>query len=157
VVKIGTDVYMEWKDKTEADKKKQYTGWDINKGEVGYLRASIGMVEENQVLRLIFPEKYWLHQSKDEYDFIGNLQLNLSILKSYINGEKLDTQGREDSQMKLGKALKQALTNIGFEINEDKQSYENDRKIWANSVINFMKLGIELQDKKKKPYPYISW
>ncbi|MBA7692634.1 hypothetical protein ES703_101201 [subsurface metagenome] len=44
---MGTDIYLDWKGKTKKDQEKQYTGWSIKAGDVGYLRASIGMTREN--------------------------------------------------------------------------------------------------------------
>ena len=35
---MGIDIYMRWDNMTEADKKSQYTGYDIEAGHVGYLR-----------------------------------------------------------------------------------------------------------------------
>jgi hypothetical protein len=54
---MGTDVYLDWKGKSKEDKEKQCTGFSIDAGEVGYLRASIGMTTENAFLRGLFPNK----------------------------------------------------------------------------------------------------
>ena len=56
---MGTDIYLEWNNKSEEERKKQITGFDIRAGNIGYLRASIGMVEENSFLRQIFSNDYW--------------------------------------------------------------------------------------------------
>ena len=59
---MGTDIYLNWDKQTKKEKDEQITGWSINKGDVGYLRASIGMTQENQLLRMIFPDQYWQHE-----------------------------------------------------------------------------------------------
>ena len=56
---MGADIYLDWNEKTAEDKEKQNTGFRIDAGDVGYLRASMGMVRENSFLRALFPEKYW--------------------------------------------------------------------------------------------------
>ena len=52
---MGTDVYLEWKGKSEADSKAQLTGFSISAGAVGYLRVSIHMQREKRVLRTVRP------------------------------------------------------------------------------------------------------
>lgn len=37
---MGIDVYLRWDDMTAADEEAQYTGFDIHKGETGYLREA---------------------------------------------------------------------------------------------------------------------
>ena len=37
---MGIDIYMRWDGMTEADREKQYTGFDATVGEVGYLREA---------------------------------------------------------------------------------------------------------------------
>lgn len=55
---MGTDIYLVWKNQTKKDKEGQGTGFSIDAGEVGYLRASIGMTTENYFLRLLFPDNW---------------------------------------------------------------------------------------------------
>jgi hypothetical protein len=43
----GTDIYLDWKGKTENKKVKQYTEWSIKAGDMGYLRARIRITREN--------------------------------------------------------------------------------------------------------------
>lgn len=161
---MGTDVYLEWKGKKEEDSKKQVTGFSIDAGDVGYLRASIGMVEENAVLRLMFPEKYWKNGSKAIYDFKGNCILLGKVLKSYLNNDDLQECLNEkakdslNSQKAMGDAIMKAFSQKGFEIEEVKDNEELQFKImWAKSIMEFFKLGVELQENGQRPYPYISW
>ncbi len=37
---MGIDVYLNWDQQTKAEKEAQYTGFDITKGNVGYLREA---------------------------------------------------------------------------------------------------------------------
>ena len=37
---MGIDIYVEWDKRTEEDKEKQYTGFSIESGDVGYLREA---------------------------------------------------------------------------------------------------------------------
>ena len=56
---MGTDIHLYWKEQSQDEQNKQITGWDIRCGDVGYLRASIGMHQENEVLRRIFGDDVW--------------------------------------------------------------------------------------------------
>jgi len=83
----GTDVYLEWKGKNKEDQEKQCTGWSINAGEVGYLRASIGMTTENAFLRGLFPDEYWEAKEPLRYNFTnkGYKKLHIAGLVYLIN------------------------------------------------------------------------
>ena len=59
---MGTDIYLHWDNQNDVEKDKQITGYSIGHGYTGYLRASIGMTQENQLLRMIFPDQYWQHE-----------------------------------------------------------------------------------------------
>jgi len=37
---MGIDIYMNWKGQTKAEKELQYTGFDTQSGNVGYLREA---------------------------------------------------------------------------------------------------------------------
>jgi hypothetical protein len=70
---MGTDIYMQWKGKTEEDTEKQFVGFSINESSKGYLRASIHMQRENAFLRMLFNvNKYWDRHDTTAYDFKGN-------------------------------------------------------------------------------------
>src|SRR3990170_26881 len=67
-------------------------------GKVGYLRASIGMVQENEVLSLLFEEKFWKSRSDNglPYDFIENFEKMTIIIRKYCNAEiKISEGGKE--------------------------------------------------------------
>jgi hypothetical protein len=163
---MGTDVYMEWRKKTKEEKEKQLTGFDITKGNVGYLRASIGMHQENSVLRLLFPMKYWEDDCKDEYDFIGNYSMAVKVLKSYLDGGDMeeyqtDKNGKDlNRQKEIQDAIVGALEKLGGEVKVICSSSGRDdegKRVWAKSIVEFFKMGMKLQNEGKKPYPYISW
>ena len=56
---MGTDIYLKWDKMSKKDRDDQITGWRIDKGNTGYLRASIGMIQENEFLRKVFPKWVW--------------------------------------------------------------------------------------------------
>lgn len=154
---MGTDVYLSWSDMGDGDKEKQITGWSIKAGKIGYLRASIGMVEENGVLRAIFPEHFWSGE-KCKYDFKENFEQVKSILKNYVLGNSIDIQDRDSEQVKMGLAVVKMLSEA-FDADEVKlyASADIERVEWAESVFEFMQLGLQLQENGKEPEVCISW
>jgi len=90
---------------TDSDRQKQYTGFSIDAGGVGYLRASIGMSTENAVLRALFPEKFWdmTHEDFEKggfpFDFMSEedqrllhrlaIQYFLAVLSGIPKAEKI--------------------------------------------------------------------
>lgn len=160
---MGTDLYLGWRGKTKEDKEAQYTGFDITKGNVGYLRASIGMMEENAVLRVIFPEKYWYNHGKPvPYDFLNNTDLMCETLQAYTDGKKSPKTSKSfKSQMAHGELVMNALSKLckseGDTIQKDNNQELHWRKKWALSVCEFFKLGLIKQKEGKKPTIYISW
>ncbi|MEI6166661.1 MAG: hypothetical protein WCS52_05660 [bacterium] len=165
---MGTDVYLEWDTKTEEEQKAQCTGCAIDAGEEGYLRASIGMVLEEHILRLLFPEKYWTGESREEYDFEGNYEqlneLGFRYLASVAKNEPFEKEGQQHETLQQQRETAGAITQVirnaipgGGWI----QTSEIDEFRWAvswlDSVYSFFELGIRKQRKGLKPYPYISW
>ena len=169
---MGTDIYMEWQGKTEADNDKQMEAILSVSGNVGYLRASIHMINENAVLRTVFPEKYWNERSKDEYDFKAGFEklerLGIEYLQAVISGKEME-EPEGSNNLASGKqaaaAISQALAKAGWKLggNEQIQVYcgkvEDFREAveWLNEVFYFFEFGIRLQEKGLKPFPYISW
>lgn len=156
---MGTDVYLHWKGMTKADHKAQITGWQITAGNKGYLRASIGMVEENMVLRMVFPEKYWQGECRDPYNFVGNSVLIVNVLREYLNGkmrpELMPSNAELDKMKETICLLKGMIDGTGGEIIE-----EEEKKfivVWAKSLFDFFLLAMEKQKAGLKPYPEISW
>ena len=100
-MKMGTDVYLEWSGMSEKDKKKQLTGFCINAGNVGYLRASIGMRSENSVLRKVFSEEFWKGKSLrfefNEEGYRSLEKLGFIYLLSTITGNGI-SRGRNSGR-----------------------------------------------------------
>jgi hypothetical protein len=170
---MGTDVYLEWTGKTEEEKQAQFTGWSIEAGHVGYLRASIGMANENGFLRMLFPSKYWKERSCDEYDFKANYEMLNSMGLEYLicaaSGKQFETAEEQDKELKKQEqaalAIHGAITQLAdrFGASEKFKLYigaVRDFRCaveWLNSIFSFFELGMEKQEKGLKPYPYISW
>ena len=61
---MGIDIYMRWDDMTDSEKEKQYTGFSIAHGHVGYLREAYhGGPYATQVL---VPEAFEAENSEAE-------------------------------------------------------------------------------------------
>lgn len=159
---MGTDVYLEWDKMSQKEKKKQITGFDIAKGNAGYLRASIGMQNENVALRMLFPSGFWQGEPAMKYDFVGNFKLMEKVLKSYADG-KLDAEMLPDThqinQMNvMNQAIRKLIKGMDGKI-ADSDDTEDIRfkMVWAKSVIQFFLLGKMMQKAKRNPKVYISW
>lgn len=166
---MGTDMYLSWKGMTKKDKDKRITGWSIGAGQVGYLRASIGMALENRILRFIFPDN-WKGKEK-QYDFLNKnnlIKLHKSIwfylIANMTGKDKIIEQNLiPNEQEQLGQKVIDMVKNMGFDkvvvSGENDNPFENVRfaVMWANSLYSFYELGMEKQSKKKKPTIYISW
>jgi len=161
---MGTDVYMEWKGKSKEDEKKQYTGYDINAGDVGYLRASIGMSRENSVLRVLFNKKFWESSKALRFEFtekgFERLQiLGLYYLMSAIRGEKINNPQLEEQQAQ-GERVIQMLKKLKWkdsQIVTSESCVFRSAVMWLNSLFSFYELGLRLEEGKKEPKVYISW
>ena len=169
---MGTDVYLEWEGKNEEDENKQAEGClAIDAGDVGYLRASIHMENENALLRMMFPAKYWNEHSRDEYDFRANSEmlemLGLRYLVSAVLGKAVEVPEEQNEAWiagrKMAERLSQMLKGVEEASGGDVSVFMGetdglrDAVEWLNSVFEFFELGIEQQEKGLKPYPYISW
>jgi len=162
---VGTDIYLSWDKQTKKEKKEQITGWSIDAGDKGYLRASIGMVKENKVLRLLFPNKIWESKKDGElYDFKENWTKCIKLCQMYIVSEIFNIpipiidKGMK-SQIKMGEDIVKALNGLGFDntqIVTTQRSFQS-AVWWVNSLLNFFTLGYEKQEEKKNPKVKISW
>lgn len=174
---MGTDIYLRWDDQSKQEKESQYTGFSIRAGEVGYLRASIGMSEENGMLREIFPsiywnppepkglseeerKKYWEDYQDPEYDFVSRKEKNADAITRYIGGETLpfDMLKAYPELASMITGLKKAAKKSDFHV-ECKES-EDDmtwRVEYAQEVVKFLTLGEQLQKEGRHPRVCISW
>lgn len=163
---MGTDIYMEWKGKSKEDSEKQNTGFSTTDGDIGYLRASIGMHNENVVLRLLFPNEYWDHKDEEAppYDFEKNWEKMVKLTMVYVIGILANKEFPEMEEMaetvKMQKDIMEKLKESGFGGDDIHMSKGLDFISgigWVNSLVEFFRMGCKLQEEGKKPYPYISW
>lgn len=167
---MGSDIYLSWKGMRKKEKDSQITGFSIEDGHTGYLRASIGMVLENRVLRLIFPDKYWNNPSGRPLIYDFNAEENQIKFKkgvwvylmSILTGRSEEIIKRivpNDAEI-MGKGIEKMLN----------ETFEFDKIIktdgcldifgaitWVKSVLDFYVLGMEKQKDGLKPKVYISW
>jgi len=156
---MGTDVYLEWDGMTKEEEEKQITGFSINAGRYGYLRVGIRMINENIALREIFDEKYWKGTYRykfTEEDFKRVCQIILGYLISEIFGIELPKDETIKQMNKMHEALLNAFKNLGYKV------VINSKDIsfvicWANSVLEFYKLGLQKEKEGKNPRVSISW
>ena len=104
---MGTDIYLEWDGMTDEEKEAQITGFSIRAGDKGYLRASIGMVLENSILREIFPREYWESSEPLEYNFQKRSKELPYLLKIYISAVLGQLTDKELMRILNGEALTQ--------------------------------------------------
>jgi len=161
---MGTDVYMEWKGKSKEEKDKQSTGFDIGSGDVGYMRASIGMSRENSILRVLFNKKFWESSKALRFEFtekgFEGLQIfGLYYLLSAIRGEEINNPQLEEQQAQ-GEKVIQMLKKLKWKDSQIVTSESccfRSAVMWLNSLFSFYELGLRLEEAKKEPKVYISW
>lgn len=154
---------MKWNKQTEEEHKAQITGFSITSGNKGYLRASIGMVKENHLLRLIFPNEFWNCQDDKgiPYDFIANfnkmLNLGFQYLLSVVLNIDIEISEEQKEQTVMGDMMIKMLNSSGWKILSHTKSDFPFAVSWLNSLIEFFELGIEKQKEKLNPKVCISW
>lgn len=182
---MGSDVYLKWKGMNKKNSKDQITGWSIEAGNKGYLRASIGMHNENALMRNLFGNKIWEPEKKDlvtayydkkykcneeyvPFDFKKHYQEAVAYSVEYIlavaNGVDIMHQDAK-GQREMGTTIVKMLTGAGFTQDQIRtggihgpDSNEIGWAItWANSLLDFMRMGVALQEEGKNPGIYISW
>jgi hypothetical protein len=158
---MGTDIYLSWNGMDEEEKKMQTdVGFDADAGEIGYLRASIGMVQENRLLRMLFPEVHW--EPMDEglsYDFKKGVELLPKALSQYVAGDELPETDSSRRQFQMGQIVAKMMTEVGdAEIAKISGGRDMDERVrYARSVLRFFMFGMRLQEEGKNPKVYISW
>ena len=103
---MGTDIYLHWDHQDDIQKDKQITGFSIDHGNVGYLRASIGMTQENQLLRMIFPEKFWQGE------------ISKADKCEYCQGDGWNETRKEECGECKGSGQKDGVSGIRFNFNK---------------------------------------
>lgn len=164
---MGTDIYLSWNGMTEEEKEEQMAGFSINAGRFGYLRASIGMTNENAILREVFPDHWRL--SEDEY--VDGRPFDFMNEENMIKLEKwarfyllLAIAGKEIHHEEMGhaEAFGNMITGLMVKLGADKviESKNNDLRLavmWLNSLYDFYGLGYQKQKEGKNPKIIISW
>jgi hypothetical protein len=161
---------MRWDNQTEKERKAQITGFSINAGDRGYIRASIGMVKENQLLSILFPYKdYWKDcPDPKEYDFSEENYMKLVKLGyAYLVSVMFQLDVEPNEVGKVGKKMEENVTSMmeeagwkeekGIKIFSHNVTGLEDAVMWLNSVFQFFRLGMRLKEEKKNPKIYISW
>ncbi|MEM5784835.1 MAG: hypothetical protein QXF15_03815 [Candidatus Aenigmatarchaeota archaeon] len=162
---MGVDIYMAWNKMTKEEEERQYTGFNIYKGYVGYLRASAGMHSEIDLLHRIFPEQYWEKGDYLKYDFIKNHEKNIIYIYEYLLNPLIEYEKSIEGFIdeNIVNTIISAFGKLGI-ILDSKTLIEVptishiDEKIkYAASVIEFLWLGIEKQKGRLNPKVFISW
>lgn len=158
---MGTDIYLRWKEQSTEERSSQYTGFQTN-GGVGYLRASIGSVRENQMLRILFPEDVWFGEGDlgEPYNFIENKHLLEKALSFYINGtDEEDTMTESmKEQMKMGISIIYMFSQLKFDVAVPGMNRDTAyRQSFVDEVKSFYALGTSLNKQGIETYVYISW
>lgn len=80
---MGIDVYLHWKEQTEAERQAQYTGFSIAHGHVGYLREAYhGSPYATQVL---IPEGWQDdEQRKEQRDGYLGVPIKAAVLRERL-------------------------------------------------------------------------
>jgi hypothetical protein len=163
---MGSDVYLEWDGMSEKAKKAQTTGFSIDAGRYGYLRASIGMVEENRLMRELFPN-CWTGRNEpynfSEANYITARILGASYLvctmcgKEFEPGKSANAKNEAFNDM-ITMAISKAARNKGAEVEiGDERADIVSAVRWLNSLFGFFELGMEKQEKGLNPTIYISY
>lgn len=84
---MGVDIYLEWDNQTQEEHDAQITGFSIDAGAVGYLRASYGMGEELKILHEIFPD--WDNKPTD-FDWVFALDKAKKLIRMYAIGKDIE-------------------------------------------------------------------
>ncbi len=159
---MGTDIYLTEKWEQLPVREKEDLRFSIEAGQLGYLRASVGMVKENTLLRELFPRRIWENKKGEPFDFIEN-QDNLELyarlyLMSVILNKELDKSLIKE-QLKLADAT---IENLKKEYpHAEMEGLEgglHEPLMWLNSLFYFFSEGVKLQKEKgENPSIIIDW
>ncbi len=149
---MGTDVYL------------MYDGKDPNgkNWEEGYIRASIGMVNENYVLRQIFPPECWEHEENNfEYtwDLVAKvMRIGEQYLDAVHKGYQLGSKGEAGVEHADNIAnLLKSLVPEGATMQMGGIDNLNEARRWLQSVSNHVAIGISKARAGLNPTVDISW
>jgi len=150
---MGTDIYLSY---DEQDMKKEGY-W-----QEGYIRASIGMVNENYILRQIFPPECWEEEKNNfEYneDLFGKvMRLGEQYLDAVSKGYQLGSKG--EAGVTHGDNIATLLKSIIPEgTTMEMGGIDNivEAKQWYLSVAQHIAMGVSMTKKGLNPKVIISW
>ena len=159
---MGTDIYLKWDGQTEEERKRQITGWSIDAGGAGYLRASIGMRLENRFLRFVFPEEMWDGEER-RFEFTEGkyerLQKGAYIyLVCVMTGkDEIEKMLPMNATEKMGQVLMKVFGKTGGKIVVPRNDSLRSAVMWLESLYKFFELGMKLEEDGKRPRVRISW
>jgi hypothetical protein len=164
---MGTDIILDWSGKSESEKAAQLECQNSSRlfvGEIGYIRAAIGMKRENGFLGFVFPDEYWFNKSGKPmpYDFGRMLPKMKEASEIYVKS------AQEGSEPEFGEPYRRAVAlDIATAILMKRKGYEpihsttdmkgEDVLEWLKSVWRFFELGLQKQNQGKNPSVFISW
>ena len=158
---MGSDCYMKWEGMTKKEKEAQLTGFSIDDGRNGYLRASISMFTENSLLRGLFPDRYWkgkgIRYKFSQRGYMALQKAGLFYLISALTGKPIENpKSREYKE--FGEGVFKMLEKLDYDKVEKSDSLGFRYSImWLNSVFSFYELGLKKEEEKKNPEIDISW
>lgn len=79
---MGIDIYLSWDGQTKEEEEAQYTGFSIEDGHNGYLRAAYWNREGCSIFYDLFDSAKWDDGEPFEYDFKKNYKKMLQLVKS---------------------------------------------------------------------------
>jgi uncharacterized protein YukJ len=147
-----TYVRLLWSGQTRAEEVNQRTG------ATGYVEASIGRRNEIYVLRQIFSPKYWKSGPPLPYDFVGNEDHTMQLIRLYLKSVKegsMLTSGKEEWERRYDRLLGRIETDAEFKdfsfSTHSGTSDEGFARQWANGLWAFIQLGKRLQIRGLRP------
>ena len=133
---MGTDIYLKWDNMSKKDHDDQITGWRIDKGNTGYLRASIGMIQENEFLRKVFPKWVWEPNNPKCITCDG-----MGLSKDFDKKREWKDERNWCSDCK-GTCVKDGLDGTRFEFNDE---FMKKLSIWSRLYLGHAIMGTPIE------------
>jgi hypothetical protein len=160
---MGIDILMSYKGMSKEDKylqDKHRRAHSIEGGSVGFLRASIGMEDEKNVLQTIFTIGFWGGKTPKRMEFKTACRTYKDVLTGYIEGEKIKpafTIPGEKKMLLMYEKMAQDAHEDGRDAGIPKLNTKAERYMWASNVVSFFEKGLELEKAGKEPKILIRW
>jgi hypothetical protein len=149
---MGTDIYLSYDGQDMSDKYCQE----------GYIRASIGMINENYVLRQIFPPECWESEEnnfKYTFDLVPKvMRVGEQYLDAVHEGYQLGNAG--EAGVEHGNNIANLLKQILPEGTSMVMGGINDifeAKRWLKTLSMHIAIGISKEQAGLNPKVVISW